>query len=575
MESRFTPLLSTNYVPSKDELDEIHKLLVDPVDQLNGFDAEIARLQTIIDELSLKWKRLHDDIVRHRNLTAPLRRIPQEILQEIFIHCLPVHHNAVMSCHEAPLLLGRVCSQWRSVAFSTPRLWSSIHIVATEDAPTWGPPSWGSWSNQNQGSDLNRDIVEAVEAWLSRSGSLPLYITLFQPSYVYLSPGYGDQLITKLIRFSPRWKNISLIISPVSYPPLSSLSHEAVPLLESFSFHDCTNNPSPQLSIQSPFDVFRAPRMRAASVFHVGIIPESIDWSRLTSISLECHGHGIDELTPTKALAILRKSPNLSHCALEFGWSDWDPFDDHRVVIMPSLQTLIIMEGGATLNLFFGQLLFPALVNLEFSVASPRTPHVTDAPEEPSICVLLARLEFLGELTLSVNNLPDTTLIKCLQYTSFITRLSILSPPQPDTWHNGWPSSTNIWQPLNNEVVTFLTPVDSGDRPLVCPRLKILECNPGIVSDAVLLTFIQQRTTHALAHNVEPLERVDIVFSRQKEIDILAALPPEVLAETTVNLEYHEAPVFWRNLSPRAGLQDPGRLKLPTKASKYIYHQGS
>ncbi|KAF9462332.1 hypothetical protein BDZ94DRAFT_1166046, partial [Collybia nuda] len=256
MESRFTPLLSTNYVPPKDELDELRRLLVDPIDELKQLDIELAHLRNVIDRLSSKRDQLYISIVRHKNLMAPLRRIPEELLQEIFFHCLPVDHNATMSCHDAPLLLGRVCSHWRRVSLGTPRLWSGIHIVV----PVSTPPS----PNQHPSEILeqNHVIFEAVDAWLGRSGDLPLSISLYQVPYAYTPPEFAEQLMSTIIQFSPRWRNVSLIASPPTNSQLFSLSPNVLPLLESFSFH-ATYSPSPLTEIRfESLDIFRAPRLR-------------------------------------------------------------------------------------------------------------------------------------------------------------------------------------------------------------------------------------------------------------------------------------------------------------------------
>ncbi|KAJ7603238.1 hypothetical protein DFH06DRAFT_954931, partial [Mycena polygramma] len=51
-----------------------------------------------------------------------------DVVEQIFLVCLPARHNAVMSPAEAPLLLGQICSAWGSIALAMPRLWASLHI---------------------------------------------------------------------------------------------------------------------------------------------------------------------------------------------------------------------------------------------------------------------------------------------------------------------------------------------------------------------------------------------------------------------------------------------------------------
>ncbi|KAJ7229973.1 hypothetical protein GGX14DRAFT_327721, partial [Mycena pura] len=55
---------------------------------------------------------------------SPMPRMPLDMLQNIFMHCLPPRLNCVMSDAEAPLLLGRVC-----LSQSTRQLWFRLHIV--------------------------------------------------------------------------------------------------------------------------------------------------------------------------------------------------------------------------------------------------------------------------------------------------------------------------------------------------------------------------------------------------------------------------------------------------------------
>ncbi|KAJ7080531.1 hypothetical protein C8R44DRAFT_539592, partial [Mycena epipterygia] len=66
---------------------------------------------------------LKDEIDGYKALISPARCIPQDVLEEIFFSCLPTTHNALINAREAPLLLGHICSYWRGISHSMPKLW--------------------------------------------------------------------------------------------------------------------------------------------------------------------------------------------------------------------------------------------------------------------------------------------------------------------------------------------------------------------------------------------------------------------------------------------------------------------
>ncbi|KAF8148563.1 hypothetical protein K438DRAFT_1535720, partial [Mycena galopus ATCC 62051] len=76
----------------------------------------------LIHDLTVEWDRVKAHIDYHRALVSQPRHLPQEVIEQIFLACLPTHHKAVMSVAEAPLLLGHICSAWRSIAFAMPEL---------------------------------------------------------------------------------------------------------------------------------------------------------------------------------------------------------------------------------------------------------------------------------------------------------------------------------------------------------------------------------------------------------------------------------------------------------------------
>lgn len=79
--------------------------------------------------------------------------VPLEVMQAIFMACLtdsPLHPN------EAPLLLARVCREWRRVTFATTLLWTTLHISTRIHAHAHLPLS--RWLELSQTSPIDFDI---------------------------------------------------------------------------------------------------------------------------------------------------------------------------------------------------------------------------------------------------------------------------------------------------------------------------------------------------------------------------------------------------------------------------------
>ncbi|KIM29292.1 hypothetical protein M408DRAFT_52998, partial [Serendipita vermifera MAFF 305830] len=52
---------------------------------------------------------------------APIRKLPIEILAEIFVHCSSLSELA-------PVTVSEVCRFWRQVILATPQAWCLIHF---------------------------------------------------------------------------------------------------------------------------------------------------------------------------------------------------------------------------------------------------------------------------------------------------------------------------------------------------------------------------------------------------------------------------------------------------------------
>ncbi|KAF8899521.1 hypothetical protein CPB84DRAFT_1780520 [Gymnopilus junonius] len=165
MKQHLRDLLSNNVPPSEDILREVEEILVIPRQKLFETESEIRKLKNQLKFLESKREDIQKSIDEYRPITIPIRRIPPDVLAEIFYHCLPSHRNPILSESEAPVLLTRVCSSWRSLALSSPCLWARVHITFNDEYI--GPYNIRVFK-------LRCDVVKD---WLTRSGHCPLLIS--------------------------------------------------------------------------------------------------------------------------------------------------------------------------------------------------------------------------------------------------------------------------------------------------------------------------------------------------------------------------------------------------------------
>ncbi|TEB33787.1 hypothetical protein FA13DRAFT_112329 [Coprinellus micaceus] len=61
--------------------------------------------------------------------SPPFESVPNDILQEILLHCLPTLSIAIsLAPSQAPTLLTHVCQRWRRVALTFPQLWKCMRL---------------------------------------------------------------------------------------------------------------------------------------------------------------------------------------------------------------------------------------------------------------------------------------------------------------------------------------------------------------------------------------------------------------------------------------------------------------
>jgi F-box-like len=112
----------------------IRSRLSDAERNLTTLEYEIAHVESILDGIRSQRTQTITSIQSYREALAPHRKLPNEILGEIFVCATPMIMLPPKEyCREAPWNITHVCSKWRNVAFATPAVWDNISIM--HDAP--------------------------------------------------------------------------------------------------------------------------------------------------------------------------------------------------------------------------------------------------------------------------------------------------------------------------------------------------------------------------------------------------------------------------------------------------------
>ncbi|KAJ7130629.1 hypothetical protein C8R44DRAFT_613610, partial [Mycena epipterygia] len=288
MSSPFAARLGTNYCPKDEEIADIKVLIVEPILRLKRLDDEIADMQKAIDKLIAERDSLGAYVEGHKALISPARQLPVDIIQEIFTACIPIHRNCVMSASEAPVLLGRICSSWRTISLSTPRLWARLHVVEPVRPYTVTSTLFEEKLAQR---------LETTKTWLGRSGQCPLSISLESATESFggiplpIDPPICptiDLFIQALLPFTPRWEHISFTTPPAALETLVHLAEAAFPLLKSVTLNQYPYGP-PHSVTWGHLGMLRASQISSFSISavdHFSLTELPLRWDQLMSLSI-------------------------------------------------------------------------------------------------------------------------------------------------------------------------------------------------------------------------------------------------------------------------------------------------
>ncbi|KAJ7706698.1 hypothetical protein B0H17DRAFT_910311, partial [Mycena rosella] len=97
---------------------------------IDELEPDIVSLDQALALLSQRRAALAQSLHAHKSIISPLRRLPPEILGEIFsfaVHAAyyfgDISEVSGPISQQAPWVLTRVCRRWAAVALATPALW--------------------------------------------------------------------------------------------------------------------------------------------------------------------------------------------------------------------------------------------------------------------------------------------------------------------------------------------------------------------------------------------------------------------------------------------------------------------
>ncbi|KAK0463447.1 uncharacterized protein EV420DRAFT_1089204 [Desarmillaria tabescens] len=118
---------------SEAEADLCSNTIVRWQEQVFDYDAENFRIKFALGKLEGVRQSLVDCIQTSEGLLAPVRRIPRDVLQDIFEYvCISVSYSPFPGRDEVslifatPFYLSSVCFYWRTICLSSPQLWTSV-----------------------------------------------------------------------------------------------------------------------------------------------------------------------------------------------------------------------------------------------------------------------------------------------------------------------------------------------------------------------------------------------------------------------------------------------------------------
>ena len=388
--------------PSALEVEDASSHIASAATEMSALQTQILELQAQIHSLQRRQATYQQLIDRHKGVITLARRIPPELLADIFEQCVDGGWT------RAPIIVSHVCSQWR-LAAQDPRVWSRIYINL-DDA----------------------DSVARTKHWLRMARAAPLHITVVASSRVW--PRQIIEVMTMLSRYTEQWTTLRMELEALQNVQAVAESCRFLPVtprLRTISMSTMGMHPAIEgetedsLTWAEIFTQERAPGLRSFSIELV-TLP--------TVITLPSHVRSL-ELTfipqypavPVPAVPlmnVLNQLPALERLTLSLPLHQEQPFsfDIDQFITLPSLVSLTVF-GPTDLNGLLEHVEAPAV--RELRLRSLEDLGYRQTPIGPSLFSFLQRSSAVEILELHDIDLTPEYFASCFSYLGGLRELNL------------------------------------------------------------------------------------------------------------------------------------------------------
>ncbi|KAJ6479096.1 hypothetical protein C8R45DRAFT_1006604 [Mycena sanguinolenta] len=311
--ARFIQLSATNEPPRDAELAAMRPIIESTTARLASLDAEISRIAVRLRELEEERALLslyHD---QNKSISSAVRRMPTEILGEIFsltFSSLDFHFGA----HNSPWVLTRVCSRWRAVAVSKPSLWSWLTF---------------DFDVQQQYS------LEMVKVQIERARSLKVHFLGSQNG----NPDPQIALFLLLSEHSAQWEELNLQLTSHLLPHVKTLHRDLTALRKARVIWDTPDSQPPEFDT---IDIFRM----AISLVDITVFCRHRFLPTRLPITHQLTRYDFDAPWETHR-RLLKSLPNIEEVRLDVDYDDDEWPEAGELIFLPHLRRLFVSDSSS------------------------------------------------------------------------------------------------------------------------------------------------------------------------------------------------------------------------------------